>query len=160
MKLYFLRHASASDFASSDAERELTSEGREEARVAGRALAKLGSKPARIFSSPLLRAQQTAEIVAKELESEVEILDELTNDIPTFRLLKAVKLAGEAKEIILVGHMPSLAGHVAHFIGAGRGEGLAFGKGSVALVEIAELKVGLGQLRWLMRQKQLRELIS
>jgi phosphohistidine phosphatase len=160
MKLYFLRHASASDIAVSDAERELTSEGREEARVAGRALAKLGAKPARIFSSPLLRTRQTAGIVAKELESEVEILDELMNDIPTFRLLRAVKLAGEAKGIILVGHMPSLAGHVAHLIGAGSGEGLAFGKGSVALVELKELKAGGGRLRWLMRQKQLRELIS
>ena len=160
MKLYFLRHATASDFAASDEERELTNEGREEARIAGKALAKLGVKPARIVSSPLLRAQQTAEIVAKVLDSEVEILDELTNDTPTSRLLKAVKAAGEAKETVLVGHMPSLAGHVAHLIRAGSGEGLALGKGSVALVETGELKAGTGELRWLMRQKQLRELIS
>lgn len=160
MKLYFLRHATASDIAASDGARELTSEGREEARVAGKALVKLGAKPARIFSSPLLRARQTAEIVAKDLESQVETLDELTNDSPTSRLLKAVKTAGEEKEIVLVGHMPSLAGHVAHLIGAGSGEGLAFGKGSIALVESEELKAGCGELRWLMRQKQLREMIS
>ena len=79
MKLYFLRHASASDVAPSDAERKLTKEGEEEARIAGAALAELGVKPAHIFSSPLVRARQTAEIAARELEfsGDIEILDEL-----------------------------------------------------------------------------------
>ena len=45
MKLYFFRHASASDVAPSDAERKLTKEGKEEARIAGAALAELGVKP-------------------------------------------------------------------------------------------------------------------
>jgi len=63
MKLYFVRHASASDISASDAARKLTNEGCEEARVAGKALVKLGAKPARIFSSPLVRARQTAEIL-------------------------------------------------------------------------------------------------
>jgi phosphohistidine phosphatase len=157
MKLYFVRHASAEDIAANDAARELTDEGREEARIVGKALAKLGAKPSRIFSSPLVRARQTAEIAGKALDCDVEVLNELLNDTPTPRLLKAIK---DGKEIVLVGHMPSLAGHVAHLMGAGTGEGLAFGKGAVALVELEELKTGAGQLRWLMRQKQLRELIS
>jgi phosphohistidine phosphatase len=160
MEFYFVRHASASDIAARDAARELTNEGRQEARVAGKALVKLGAKPAHIFSSPLVRARQTAEILGKELDSKVETLDELLNDTSTSRLLNAIKLADDAKEIILVGHMPSLAGHVAHLIGAVKGEGLAFGKGSIALVEIKELNTGGGKLRWLVRQKQLRELVS
>jgi phosphohistidine phosphatase SixA len=41
MKLYFLRHATAEDIAASDAKRQLTKVGHEEARVAGAALAKL-----------------------------------------------------------------------------------------------------------------------
>ena len=160
MKLYFVRHASASAIAASDAARELTSEGYEEARVAGKALVKLGVKPARILSSPLLRARQTAEILGKELNSAVETLSELRNDTSSSRLFKAVEAAGNENEIVLVGHMPSVSDHVAHLIGAGSGAGLAFGKGSVALVEANELKGGGGELRWLMRQKQLRELIS
>lgn len=160
MKLYFIRHASASDIAASDAARELTAQGRQEARVAGRALAKLGVKPARVFASPLLRARQTAEIIANELASPVETLDELLNDTPTSRLLKSLNRVGVNDEVILVGHMPSLAGHVAHLIGANSGEGLAFGKASVALVEADTLKAGGGKLRWLMNQKQLGELIS
>ncbi len=160
MKLYFIRHASASDIAASDAARELTAQGREEARVAGEALKKLGAKPSRIYSSPLLRARQTAEMVSRPLEVPVEILDELLNDTPTARLLQALASAGNAEELVLVGHMPSLAGHVAYLIGANSGEGLAFGKASVALVEADILKAGGGKLRWLMRQSQLRELIT
>ncbi len=160
MKLYFVRHATATDIAPNDAARELTDEGCEEARVAGKALAKLGAKPALVFCSPLLRARQTAQILAEELDSKVEPIDELCNDSSPSRLLKAIKRAGETKEIVLVGHMPSVAQNVAYLIGAGSGEGLAFGKTSAALVDANDLRAGGGELRWLLRQKQLRELIS
>jgi len=160
MKLYFVRHASASAIAASDASRELTNEGCEEARVAGKALVKLGAKPSHLFTSPLVRARQTAEILGKELDSAVETLDELRNDTSSSRLFRAIKTAGNEKEIVLVGHMPSVSDHVAYLIGAGSGAGLAFGKGSVALIEANELRAGGGELRWLVRQKQLRELLS
>ena len=161
MRLYFLRHASASDVAPSDAERKLTKEGEEESRIAGAALAQLGVKPARIFSSPLARARQTAEIAARELKftGPVEILDELLNDASTSVLLKALKSYGNADELLLVGHMPSLAEHVAGLIGAKTADGLPLGKGGAACVDLKSLRIGNGQLRWLMRQKQLREFV-
>src|SRR5471032_1567767 len=62
MKLYLLRHATAVDIASSDAQRELTREGREEARIASAALTELSVKLSHILTSPLMRAHQTAEI--------------------------------------------------------------------------------------------------
>jgi phosphohistidine phosphatase len=160
MKLYLLRHATADDIASSDAERELTSEGEEEARIAGAALAELGAKPKHIFSSPLVRARQTAEIASKSLShaGKVEILDELENGETTVSLLKALKPYGSANEILLVGHIPSLSEHLAGLIGAKSAEGLPLGKGTVACVELEQLRIGAGQLRWLLRQKQLREL--
>jgi phosphohistidine phosphatase len=160
MELYFLRHASPSDSAASDAARELTNEGREEALVAGKALARMGVKPVRIFSSPLVRARQTAQIVANELKVEAEAIDELLNENSTFQLLKFLKTTGDAAEILLVGHMPSLAGHISHLIGARTGEGLAFGNGSVALVEIDELSLGCGRLRFILHQNKLREITS
>jgi hypothetical protein len=93
MKLYLVRHATASDIATSDAERELTREGGEEARIVGAALAELGVKPSRVWSSPLVRARQTAEIVAQitKFRGEVELLDELTNGTSTPALLKVLQ---------------------------------------------------------------------
>jgi len=160
MKLYLVRHASASDAAASDAERELTHDGRDEARIAGKALATLGAKPARILSSPLLRARQTAEIVANALEftGEVESMDELANGTSTPSLLKALKPFASDGDILLVGHMPSLAEHLAAFLGASGPQGFPLGKASVACIELEQPRAGAGQLRWLMRQKQLRQI--
>ena len=158
MKLYFIRHATATDIALNDAARELTEEGKNEARIAGVALAELGIQPSPIFTSPLVRARQTAEIAAKEMNhtGDVQTIEELVNDTPTAELIRFLKRFEEEKEIALVGHAPSLSIHVAAFIGAKEHEGLPLSKGGIACVELAELVTGEGELRWLMRQKQLR----
>jgi phosphohistidine phosphatase len=160
MKLYLVRHATASDIARSDAERELTREGREEARIVGVALAKLGGKPSRVWSSPLVRARQTAEIAAQaaKFRGKVELLDELANGTSTPALLKMLQSHSSEEEVLLVGHMPSLSDHLAALIGSKSPQGLPFGKGSAACIEMDELRAGRGQLRWLMRQKQLHEI--
>jgi phosphohistidine phosphatase len=157
MKLYLLRHATASDVAPSDAERELTPEGEGEARIAGLALAELGVKPSHILSSPLVRARQTAEIAARAMKfrGEIELLDELTNGTSTPTLLKVLQSYSSQDEILLVGHMPSLSEHLAALIGSKSPQGLPLGKGSVACVDVDEIRPGRGQLRWLLRQKQL-----
>lgn len=158
MKLYLLRHATASEVAPSDAERPLTKEGKEEARIAGAALGRLEVLPDHIFSSPLLRAEQTARIVADELglAGEAGTLAELTNGANTTALLRALHSCRDAGTLLLVGHMPSLAEHLAALIGAGHNASLTFGKGSIACIELPELRHGKGELRWLLRQKQLR----
>jgi phosphohistidine phosphatase len=158
MRLYLLRHASASDTAPSDAERRLTKEGEEESCIAGAALADLGVKPRHIFSSPLVRARQTAQIAAKTLRfvGDVDVLDELQNDSSTVQLLRALKSCDVAGDVLLVGHAPSVSQHLAILVGANNAEGFPFGKGSLACIELERLQAGAGQLRWFMRQKQLR----
>src|ERR1017187_8054270 len=92
MKLHLVRHGTASSVAPTDAERELTSDGREEARIAGAALAELDVSASYILSSPLVRARQTAEIVAEALKlnkDDVALLDELAINTPPASLLKA-----------------------------------------------------------------------
>jgi phosphohistidine phosphatase len=158
MKLYLVRHATASDVAPSDAERALTKEGREESRIAGAALLKAGTKPEQILSSPLVRARQTAEIIAGELkfQNEVAVFDKLCNGRSLANLLRAIKTFEPLREIILVGHMPSLAEHLAGLLGSDNPPALSMGKGSVACVELTTLRPGQGELRWFLRQKQLR----
>ncbi len=156
MKLYLIRHATASDSAPSDAERRLTREGQAEARVVGAALARLGVQPDAIVSSPLLRARETAALIAKELDrSDVEVADELENGPSTTALIRGLKPFATARELILVGHMPSLAEHLAEFLGVKNTQGFPFGKGTVVCLELDLLREGAGQLRWWMRQKQL-----
>ena len=162
MKLYLVRHASASDIAPSDAERALTKEGREESRIVGAALLKAGTKPEQILTSPLLRARQTADIIAAELkfQNEVAVFDELNNGRSIAQLLRAIKDFDGAREIIIVGHMPSLAEHLAALLGSDNPAALSMGKASVACVEFNEPRAGHGELRWFLRQKQLRLLVT
>jgi phosphohistidine phosphatase len=163
VKLYFLRHATASDIAPSDAERPLTALGKGEAHMAGLALAKLGVKPDAILSSPLVRAWQTARGAAEALQFGGDIIscDELQNGVDTPDLLRAIKhsTGPGAAEVVLVGHMPSLAQHIAVLIDAGNPNGLSLGKGAIACVSLTALRPGDGELRWFMRQKQLEKLV-
>lgn len=135
MKLYFLRHATAQDIAPNDVARALTDIGKEEARIAGKALAALGAKPGHVLSSPLVRARQTAEIAGRELgfTGAVELVDELKNDASTSALLRA--LAPKAGDLLLVGHMPSLSEHIAALIGAKDTSDLSLDKAGIACIE-------------------------
>ena len=136
MKLYFVRHTTAADYLANDAQRPLTRQGEDEARHVGIALAGFGVQPSRIFSSPMLRAQQTAGIIGRELKfaGAIETLEELTNGRTTPSLLEALPVVGG--EVVLVGHMPSLAEHLAAILDKPNSNEFAFGKGSVACVEL------------------------
>src|SRR5262245_5755715 len=69
MRIYVIRHGLAGQADESrfpdDDERPLTSKGRKAFREAARGLLSLEATPARIRSSPALRALQTAEILAR-----------------------------------------------------------------------------------------------
>ena len=68
MDLFILRHAEAGKSLparAKDAERSLTAEGKEELEDVARALARLKIRPDHIISSPLKRARETANEVAK-----------------------------------------------------------------------------------------------
>jgi phosphohistidine phosphatase len=162
MKLYFVRHATPSDTAASDFARTLTPLGEDEARIVGAALLKLGVRPAHILTSPLVRARQTAEIIARTLvfERETESIDGLKNGSSTQSLLHLVNSYAEANEIILVGHMPGLAEHLSAITGSNSSERFPLGKGSVACVEIEKLSSGSGRLLSLFHQSELRRLAA
>ena len=157
MRLCLLRHTTAVDTAPRDAMRALTPAGEKEAQIAGAGLMALGIAPAAILSSPLLRARQTAEIVARTMKFSgvIRSLNELANDHSTTELLRALEPHRLADTILLVGHMPSLAEHIAELIAVTFVDG--FGKGSAALVELPELRLGAGQLVW---RKRLEELLA
>ena len=73
MKLYFIRHGKAGYNATTDEARPLTEAGIQQAKNNGLILKAMGVTPAKIYSSPRLRAQQTAEHIGQALNIEVEI---------------------------------------------------------------------------------------
>jgi len=157
MDLITIRHASAEPRGKvPEFDRQLTDAGQREAQAAGRALRELGVNLELIITSPLVRAVQTAEIVAALHDAPVETANFLSLDFDQAALRKrARKLAAEGcKAVALVGHAPSLDESLREMIGAGAEMNLSLPKGGAALLKVED-DSGPAELRWLMRRKQL-----
>lgn len=111
MRLYVARHGPAEDISKSgkDFDRPLTPAGRDRVRHVAKALGRRGEEPRVIFTSPLVRALQTAEVIAAELGvSQVETTRDLApagDATSFFRVLVAQK----TKRAMVVGHQPDLS---------------------------------------------------
>jgi phosphohistidine phosphatase len=112
MKLYLMRHGPAEDHAPSgrDFDRALTHAGRERTRLVAVELGKRDEAPKRIVSSPLVRAVETARIVATTLELDVplEESDDLAPGGDGHGLVRRL-LAEGARRVMLVGHEPDIS---------------------------------------------------
>jgi phosphohistidine phosphatase len=110
-----MRHGPAEDRAASgrDFDRALTHSGRERVRDVARVLVEADELPRVIFSSPLVRALQTAEIVAAAAAQagkehvDVEVRRELSPNGEAQVLVQEALAAG--KRAMFVGHEPDLA---------------------------------------------------
>src|SRR4051812_50183655 len=70
-QLWLLRHGDAEPHeARHDADRRLTAKGEKQARMAGVALARLGLEFAAIYTSPRVRARDTANLAAEALKAD------------------------------------------------------------------------------------------
>ncbi|HEX8806421.1 MAG TPA: phosphohistidine phosphatase SixA, partial [Candidatus Aquilonibacter sp.] len=124
MLCYFLRHGPAGDAATwegSDFDRPLTADGKKRIAQEGKALADRGLELDAIVTSPLVRARQTAEIVAKELGvGDALHLDERVGlGFSAAKLDAILRDYSTAKSVMLVGHEPSMSMTVGELIGGG-----------------------------------------
>jgi phosphohistidine phosphatase len=152
MRCYFLRHGLAGDreaWHDDDSLRPLTREGIKKMKREAKTIAQLDLKLDAIISSPLVRARQTAEIVAKKLKMRDRLTEEvnlgLSFDLE--HLAEIVGLHAGANAIMLVGHDPSMSAAIGQLIGSASVE---MKKGSLAGVEILEGSPLRGQLIFLL----------
>jgi phosphohistidine phosphatase len=164
MNLFLLRHGLAVereefDYAS-DADRPLTPKGRKQLRTIAAALRKMELHFDVILSSPLVRARETAEIIAAELKSRkrLSLADELKPGTDAKRLVH--KLAHQkpaAKNILLVGHEPDFSELISLLVAGHVGAGFALKKGGLAHLEIDKLRFGgCALLAWLLTTAQMK----
>ena len=111
-------------------------------------MARLKLDPEAILTSPLVRARQTAEIVATELN----LSSRLTEDVrlgPGFGLGELAAILdshSNSRALMLVGHEPSMSDVVGELTGGTR---VVIKKGGLARVDLSHV-VGLeGELVWL-----------
>ena len=152
MKLYFVRHGSASrktTWREDDDLRPLTRAGRARFRAAAESLVAAGVlDPERILTSPLVRATQTADILSKVLggAASVETEPRLGHlfSLADLRVLLASRPG--VRSLAIVGHNPSMCEVLSAITG---GCDVDLRKGAVALVEITDVRMPAGRLMWL-----------
>jgi len=164
MNLFLLRHGVAVerdefDYAG-DAARPLTSKGRKQLRGVAAALRAMGVCFDVILSSPLVRARQTAEIIAAELKLQKRLVfaDELKPGGDAKKLFQ--KIAGLKKvpgNVLLVGHEPDFSELISLLVTGSRGGGFALKKGGLAKLEIEKLRAHkCAILAWLLTPAQMK----
>jgi phosphohistidine phosphatase len=159
-ELYLIRHAIAEqrgDAWPDDAKRPLTEEGIARMRKAVRGLSRLGVTVDVILSSPLVRARQTADIVAAGLDPRPSILsaDALTPAGTFTALVADLEKHARKSRIALVGHEPHIGEIAARLLGTRHP--IEFKKGAVCRIDVEQLPPhGPGDLRWFMPPRALR----
>jgi phosphohistidine phosphatase len=103
MKVFLIRHAKA-EHGEPDELRALNEHGRTQAREVGERLAHDGVRPDAVISSPLLRARQTADAIARATGAEAEVDERLAPGATVDDLRDAV--SGRGATIVVVGHQP------------------------------------------------------
>lgn len=156
MEIILIRHgiAEAEDGSKPDAERRLTGKGRRRFEESVPALCRLlRGKQVRIWSSPLLRARETADILAPALGATVEEFGEIAGG--SFdALLEPLIQADPDSRIVIVGHQPELGSWSSRICSMD----LPFRKGAAALFRLAQPVTGQGELRWFLQPGPLRRL--
>ena len=130
MKIYFIRHGEAEIYAEDDFKRKLTTIGRVKLENSFKAFAnRLEDKRSyKIYSSPLERAKETAEILAKHLDSDFEVKDYLAGG----RIRDILKTLDPDGNYILVSHEPFISNWIYQLTG----EMKIISRGSINFVEI------------------------
>ena len=130
MKIYFIRHGEAEIYAEDDFKRKLTTIGRVKLENSFKSFAnRLEDKRSyKIYSSPLEGAKETAEILAKHLDSDYEVKDYLAGG----RIRDILKTLDQDGNYILVSHEPFISNWIYQLTG----EMKIVSRGSINFVEI------------------------
>jgi len=150
--LWLLRHGEAEPHdARPDDDRELTDRGREQSLAAGRALAALGLEFHDVFTSPKVRARETAALACQALACEPVEHEALRAGFGVDDALELLAAAGEGRRVLVVGHDPDFSQLVHDLTGAH----VSLKKGGVAGVR---LDGGHGELVALLRPRELHRI--
>ena len=161
MDLLIVRHApvhSRESFEGEDELRPLTGGGRRRMRRCARGLRQLVPRIDRLAASPLVRARETADILAAAYpDLEVTICPALAPGHPAEELTGWLRANASAPVLAVVGHEPQTSELISWFAAARKTPFARIGRGGAALLAFGSgVEPGGASLRWLLRPTQLR----
>lgn len=163
MDLYILRHGEAGKrlaAGAKDSERSLTVTGKEEVEEIAQALGRLKVKFDFVATSPLKRALQTAELVAKGLKiknGDMEEWNELKPEGSRAELYRKLSHFKQESSILVVGHEPYLSTMISEIVFGGGAGSIVLKKGGLARIGLTAMQPKIkGELRWLLTPRHLK----
>ena len=159
MNIYFIRHGDAEKSSPSkkDSERKLTPEGISAVQSAVEGWKNFISSFDYIVSSPLKRAVQTAEIIAKAFQYKNEIITD--KRIAGGKIDDVIEIANslDGKEIAFVGHEPDFSNYVSSLVSLS-GAFLSFKKAMIAKISFdSKVRLAKGNLEFLIPAKAFKK---
>ena len=132
-QLWLLRHGEAVPHgARSDSDRELTPRGERQARLAGLALARVGIEFAACYTSPKLRARDTALHACEELGISFDEASALGGGFEREDAISLLHAHDDGAYVLVVGHEPDFSQLVHDFTGSR----VDFPKGGIAAIAV------------------------
>jgi phosphohistidine phosphatase len=148
-QLWLLRHGEAEPHGvRPDAERRLTPRGEDQSRAAGAALAALELTFQHVYTSPKVRALDTARLAGQALGVEPIEVAGLAEGFGAEDARELLAAAGADERVLIVGHNPDFE-QIVHDITGGR---VDFKKGGVAGIRLDGTR---GELVALLRPREL-----
>lgn len=135
-----------------DSARQLTSKGVKQANHMGEWLRRENGRVDIVITSPFARAMQTAKIMAEKLGAHVADTRMLEPDGKPEEMWKEInRLAQQSKEVLVVGHDPSINAFLMWLLGASGGvPEVRFEHGAIAHISLKERPA---TLKWLVDPK-------
>ncbi len=134
-----------------DQERELTARGERQALAAGAALARLGLELDACYTSPKVRALDTAKLACRALGIEPVVEEAIGSGFGRDDAIALLRAHGDDARVLVVGHEPDFS-QLVHDLTGGR---VDFKKGGVAAVREER---GSGELLTLLRPRELESI--
>ncbi len=166
VELLVVRHAIAverevwaRDHLDDDA-RPLTDEGRDKMAEAAAGLLRIAPRIVTLASSPLVRAIQTADVVAGVLEPAGRLVTPtLVPGTPFSEFQKWLRARPKDGAVAIVGHEPHLGALTSWLLDANASPFIEYKKGGAALLQFnGEVRGGAAVLRWLLAPGHLRRI--
>jgi phosphohistidine phosphatase len=165
MKLLIIRHGAAMDqdeFAKTDQSddlRPLTADGKREMKRVAKGLRKEVDEIDVLATSPLVRAAQTAEIVAEAYGMEItETTESLVPEARVEEFEQWCRAFRDKDTVAIVGHEPHLSSLATWLLSGKKESRIRLKKGGACLIEFdSDARHDSGTLNWLLTPRQLAE---
>lgn len=149
-QLWFLRHGDAEPGDGiDDRVRRLTRKGERQAVAAGQALARMGIEMSACYSSPRIRARDTARLASQALDVGIVEVEELSGGFDRDDALELLAAHDHDAHVLVVGHEPDFSQTVHDLTGAR----IDLKKGGVAAVRVERAR---GELLKLLAPRELK----